>query len=189
MFNINKTKIPGCFEIKPRKFKDDRGVFVKIFHQDTYKDNKLDTDFTEEYYSFSHQGVLRGLHFQVPPKEHTKLVYCISGEIIDVVVDLRVGSPTYGQFEMFNLSAYKSNIIYIPPGLAHGFYVTSESAILIYKVTTVYSPEHDTGIRWDSVGIPWPNSKPTISTRDSEFLALSNFDSPFVYQEDYDYEY
>lgn len=178
---INQTKIPGCYEITPVLFKDERGVFVKTFHQDIFANNKLETNFAEDYYSFSHQGVLRGLHFQIPPKDHTKLVYCVSGEVIDAVVDLRIGSPTFGEFETFNLNAEKGNMIYIPSGLAHGFYVVSKSAILIYKVTTVYSSEHDTGIYWDSVGIPWPNKSPIVSKRDNKFLALADFVSPFKY--------
>ena len=120
---LNPSKIPGCYEIQPAVFKDERGHFVKVFHEDTFKRHHLETDFTEEYYSVSLKNVLRGLHFQLPPKDHTKMVYCVEGEVIDVVVDLRIGSPTYGEFELFQLSAEKANIIYIPPGLAHGFWV------------------------------------------------------------------
>lgn len=181
MFNIKKTKIPGCFEILPEIFKDDRGAFVKIFHQDIFALNNLESHFSEEYYSFSYKSVLRGLHFQIPPLEHTKIVYCVSGEVIDAVVDLRLNSPTYGKYELFNLSATTANIIYIPPGLAHGFYVASRDAILLYKVTTVYSPEHDAGIHWNSVGIPWPDANPTISKRDINFLTFSEFKSPFIF--------
>ncbi|MGI9860905.1 dTDP-4-dehydrorhamnose 3,5-epimerase [Moorella naiadis] len=180
---VNKTEIPGCYEIRPVIFKDERGIFVKTFHQEVFAKNQLATYFAEEYYSFSHHGVLRGLHFQMPPKDHIKLVYCVSGEVIDTVVDLRRGSPTYGKFQIFTLNAEKSNILYIPSGLAHGFYVISENAILVYKTTTVYSPEHDAGILWNSVGIPWPNEKPIISKRDSEFVAFEDFVTPFIYQE------
>lgn len=181
--DIINTRIPGCFELHPAPFRDERGVFVKTFHEDNYAQNGLETYFAEEYYSLSHRGVLRGLHFQLPPRDHTKLVYCVAGEVIDAVVDLRVGSPAYGKFETFNLSAEKANMIYIPPGLAHGFYVVSQSAIMMYKVTTVYSPEHDTGILWNSAGIPWPDMHPVVSKRDSEFIALVDFKSPFTYQE------
>jgi len=180
--DLKHSKIPSCFEIIPEVFKDERGTFVKTFHEGVFKKNSLETNFAEEYYSFSCKGVLRGLHFQLPPVEHVKLVYCVSGKVLDAVVDLRVGSPTYGEFETFELSAEKANMIYIPKGLAHGFYVLSESAIMMYKVTTVYSPEHDTGILWNSVGIPWPDEKPIISKRDSEFIAFKDFKSPFVYQ-------
>lgn len=178
---IRETKIPGCYEITPDVFKDERGSFVKTFHQDIFNSYHLETNFAEEYYSVSHWNVLRGLHFQLPPEAHTKMVYCVQGQVIDAVVDLRVGSPSFGQFALFDLSAEKANTLYIPPGLAHGFYVTGETAIMMYKVSTVYSPEHDTGIHWDSVGIPWPCTEPIISKRDSCFAALSEFKSPFIY--------
>lgn len=180
--NLKPSKILGCFEIIPETFKDERGTFVKTFHESVFKENRLEINYPEEYYSFSHKRVLRGLHFQLPPMDHIKLVYCVLGKVFDVVVDLRVGSPTYGQFETFELSSEKANMIYIPKGLAHGFYVLSESAIMVYRVTTVYSPEHDTGILWNSVGIPWPDEKPIISKRDSEFKPFKDFKSPFIYQ-------
>jgi len=181
-FDIRQTKIPGCFELLPKLFKDERGSFVKTFHENVFKENGLETHFSEEYYSFSHKRVLRGLHFQLPLMDHVKLVYCVYGRVLDAVVDLRVGSPAYGNFETFELSAEQANMVYIPKGLAHGFYVLSEGAIMMYKVTTVYSPEHDTGILWRSANIPWPDERPIISKRDSEFIALENFKSPFIYK-------
>lgn len=181
MIQLKDTTIKGCYEITPRIQQDQRGFFVKTFHKDIFASQKLVTEFTEEYYSVSHKGVLRGLHFQTPPADHIKMVYCVLGEVMDVVVDLRIGSPTYGQYASFELTAKKANMIYIPKGLAHGFYVTSEQAILMYKVTTVYSPEHDTGIRWNSVGIPWPDTAPIISRRDNSFGEFADFISPFRY--------
>lgn len=177
-----KTALPGVYIIEPNIFKDERGIFIKTFHENVFKENGLETNFAEEYYSFSRKGVLRGLHFQMPPMDHVKLVYCVSGKVLDVVVDLRVGSPFCGNFEIFELIDEKANMIYIPKGLAHGFYVLSENAIMMYKVTTVYSQEHDTGILWNSVGIHWPDEKPIISKRDSEFIAFKDFKSPFIYQ-------
>jgi dTDP-4-dehydrorhamnose 3,5-epimerase len=182
--NIYPTALPGCYEVQPNVLADVRGKFVKIFHQEIFSANKLETDFAEEYYSVSHQRVLRGMHFQLPPYEHTKLVYCVAGKVMDAAVDLRIGSPTYGKFACIELSAEKANILYIPPGLAHGFYVLSDRAVLIYKVTTVYSREHDSGLLWNSVGIPWPDAQPIISSRDSEFIALTDFVSPFEYKEE-----
>jgi len=179
---IIKTQIPDCYQLQPKKFDDNRGSFVKTFHQDIFKDLGLETDFAEEYYSISYQNVIRGLHFQLPPHEHTKIVYCVQGSVEDIVVDLRVNSPTYGKFEMFDLSAETANLIYIPIGLAHGFYVTSSTAIMVYKVSTVYAPDCDRGILWNSVDIPWMSDTPIISKRDSEFPKLAVFDSPFVYQ-------
>ncbi|MBE9224570.1 dTDP-4-dehydrorhamnose 3,5-epimerase [Phormidium sp. LEGE 05292] len=182
--NIQPTSLPGCYEIQPNIFEDDRGKFVKIFHQEVFAEYKLETHFAEEYYSVSHQRVLRGLHFQLPPYEHTKLVYCVVGQVMDAVVDLRVGSPTYGKYATFELSAQKANLIYIPPGFAHGFYVLSDRAVLIYKVTTVYSREHDAGILWNSVGIPWSDKQPIISARDSSFVTFADFLTPFRYSEE-----
>ncbi|MDQ0903911.1 dTDP-4-dehydrorhamnose 3,5-epimerase [Paenibacillus sp. V4I7] len=180
---INQTGIPDCFEIIPNRFVDERGHFVKTFHSEVYLESGLETNFVEQYYSHSKKGVLRGLHFQTPPKEHNKLVYCISGNVMDVVVDLREGSPTYGKYEIFELNDVTHSIIYIPSGLAHGFIVLSESATLMYNVSSVYSAQCDTGIHWDSLLIPWPIKYPIISKRDSDFVRFSDFKSPFVYRE------
>lgn len=180
---IRQSKIPGCYELVPKIFEDQRGRFIKTFHKNLFEENHLETCFAEEYYSISHQNVLRGLHFQRPPHDHTKLVYCVQGEVMDVVVDLRVGSPTYGEVESFQVSDLKANLIYIPPGLAHGFYVISDRALMVYKVSTVYAPEHDTGIRWDSVDISWPSTTPIISERDRGFQSLSEFKSPFIFKD------
>jgi len=173
------TAIPGCFEIKPRVQEDERGLFVKTFHADAFRERGLAYSFAEEYYSVSHQRVLRGFHFHLPPHNHAKLVYCLAGEVLDAVVDLRRGSSTFGQYELFELTAKKKNILYIPSGLAHGFYVQSGDALMIYKTTTLYSPEHDAGIRWDSVGINWPDKSPIVSERDHKFVRLAEFESPF----------
>lgn len=181
-FDIRQTKIPGCFELLPKLFRDERGLFVKTFHENFFKENGLEMHSAEEFYSFSHKRVLRGLHFQLPPMDYVKLVYCVHGKVLDTVVDLRVGSPAYGDFENFELSDEQANMVYIPKGLAHGFYVMSESAIMMYKVSTSYSPQHDTGILWRSANIPWPDESPIVSERDSGFIALENFKSPFIYK-------
>jgi dTDP-4-dehydrorhamnose 3,5-epimerase len=178
---LKKTKIPGCFQIEPRIHHDERGAFIKIFHKDIFLKYGLDINFAEEYYSVSYKGVLRGMHFQTPPMDHIKVVHCVSGEVLDAVIDLRKGSPMYGRFEMFNLNSKEGNMIYIPAGLAHGFYVVSDIAILMYKVTTVYSPKNDSGIRWNTLGIPWPNDNPIMSQRDSALVEFCNFVSPFIY--------
>jgi len=160
---------------------DVRGSFVKIFSRESFLKHSLVTQWQEEYYSISRQGVLRGLHFQLPPHDHEKLVYCTDGGVWDVVVDLRVGSPTYGKHEIIELAADKANMIYIPRGLAHGFYVTTKSATMHYKVATQYAPSHDTGILWNSVGVDWPDAHPVLSSRDKSFSAFDDFISPFVF--------
>lgn len=180
---LTGSKIPGCYEIKPHIHRDQRGSFVKTFHAPTFKQLCLCTDFVEEYYSVSEKGVIRGMHFQLPPDEHVKLVYCTSGIVMDVVVDLRKNSPTYGQHDVFELSADRANMVYIPKGMAHGFCVLSNEATMIYKVSTVYIPASDNGIHWDSAGIAWPKSVnlELLSDRDKSFVSLQEFDSPFKY--------
>lgn len=182
MFEFRSLSLPGYFEIQPRIFKDQRGSFIKTFHRDLFRERGLNIDWVEEYYSVSQKGVLRGMHFQLPPYDHEKLVYCTSGIVFDAVVDLRNGSPTFGQHVSITLSADMANMIYIPKGLAHGFYTLSEAATVMYKVATVYAPEHDTGIRWDSAGISWPSNDPIISDRDRKFIKLNVFKSPFVFK-------
>lgn len=175
------TAISGCHELRPRVVVDARGAFVKTFNRESYAALGLRTDWAEQYYSVSRRGVLRGLHFQVPPADHAKLVYCTAGEVWDVAVDLRRGSPSYGRSWSLTLSAGAGNMLYLPAGLAHGFYTLSDTATLVYNVTSGYSPEHDCGIRWDSAGIDWPDRQPLLSERDQGFGALENFASPFAY--------
>lgn len=175
----NKTNLAGCFELQPRIFKDDRGSLVKTFHEDTFISLGLETNFTEEYYSVSKKNVLRGLHFQLPPNDHVKCVTCISGSIFDVVVDLRKESPTYKQHFSVVLDADKGNMLYIPKGFAHGFYVLNDEAIFLNRTTVVFKPESDTGIKWDSCGIEWPNMNPILSEKDESMISLDKFNSPF----------
>lgn len=178
---IEQTSIPGCYQLFPVVRKDSRGVFVKTFHSEIFKAHGLVVEFSEEYYSVSHQGVLRGLHFQVPPHDHFKLVYCLSGKVLDAIVDLRVGSPTFQKTATFELGPELGNILYIPPGIAHGFLALTNDVIMQYKVTTVYAPESDAGIRWDTAGIPWPGSNFNVSERDRNFPTLKYFESPFQF--------
>lgn len=177
---VRNTLIEGCYILEPRIIEDSRGAFIKTFHRDVFEQHHLEIDFREEYYSVSQKGVLRGMHFQTPPYDHVKLVYCVCGKVLDAVVDLRVNSPTYGQFEMFDLNADHADMIYIPKGLAHGFYVESDNAIMMYKVTSDYHPEHDAGVRWDSIGIPWPNMNPILSERDKNLPTFSQSESFFA---------
>jgi dTDP-4-dehydrorhamnose 3,5-epimerase len=180
---MQETGIPGCFEIKPQLFTDERGSFVKTYHKDVFQQHGLETEWREEYYSVSRKGVLRGLHFQIPPHDHAKLVYCTAGRVLDAVFDLRIGSPAYLQNLLFELDAESAHMLYLPKGVAHGFYTLSDSATMMYKVSTVYAPACDTGILWNSAGIPWPDTSPTVSQRDGTLPALSDFtDNPFVYR-------
>jgi dTDP-4-dehydrorhamnose 3,5-epimerase len=174
------TSISGFYELEPHIASDDRGTFIKIFHQGIFKDLDLNTDWPEEYYSISRRGVLRGMHFQVPPFDHAKVVFCTSGQILDVALDLRQFSPTYGKYASFILSSESLNMAYLTPGLAHGFYVLSQSATVFYKVSTTHYPKADSGIRWDSFGFHWPSASPVLSDRDQRLEQLSDFKSPFL---------
>lgn len=181
MIELKESNVAGCFELLPKIIHDNRGTFVKTFHVDIFAEMGLQTKWAEEYYSVSQKKVLRGLHFQLPPHDHEKLVYCVAGKVLDVVVDLRRGSPTYGRYTTFELCSETANMIYIPRGLAHGFYTMSGPATMMYKVSTVYNSNHDSGILWSSAQIPWPVENPIMSKRDTEFPPLSSFDTPFLY--------
>ncbi len=180
---FQKTAFPDCFEIFPKIFQDNRGLLIKTWHKGMFVQNGVNIDFSEELYTVSSQNVLRGLHFQNPPFSHYKMVYCIEGKILDVLLDIRRGSPTYGQSISFMLTAEDANILLIPPGIAHGYYVISPKAIVIYKTSTVHSPEHDCGVHWKSVDI-WPEKNPILSERDKGLPLFTEFNSTFVYQEE-----
>ena len=123
---------------------------------------------------------MRGLHFQVPPHEHSKLIYCIRGRVTDVIMDIRVGSPTYGKCASIELSAENHLVIYIPRGFAHGFASLENNSCLVYKTDSIHAPQSDGGIRWDSIDFTWPFDSPVISERDSSFPAFEDFRSPFT---------
>jgi dTDP-4-dehydrorhamnose 3,5-epimerase len=175
---IEKTFLEGVFTIKNFFSQDNRGVFVKTFHKDIFDKNGLETQFTESYYSFSHKNVIRGMHFQQPPHDHSKLVYVTDGEILDVILDLRKDSITFGKY-MTILLAQFSNSVYIPKGCAHGFLTLSDKATVIYNVSTIYNMAADTGIKWNSFGFNWNINTPILSVRDNSFIELKNFNSPF----------
>lgn len=177
--NVEKTHIEGCCVLTPMDLRDHRGRFVKPFHQDDFEQSGLELHIREEYYSVSRKNVIRGLHFQLPPEATIKVVTCISGRIFDVVLDLRVDSPTYLHYFAVELSEESGKALYIPKGLAHGFCTLSEEATVLYMCSEVYSQAHDTGIRWDSAGIPWPVKDPLVSDKDNGLVAMNQFESPF----------
>ena len=181
MFEFLPMPLPGAWEVIPVVRGDERGRFVKTFHFDAFNQRGLATGFREQYYSVSRRGVLRGMHFQTPPHDHAKLVTCLRGRVLDAALDLRRGSPTCGMHHLLELDAKKGNMAYLPPGLAHGFLALSETALVLYNVTSVYAPESDAGLRWDSVGIDWPLAEPVLSPRDKDLPHLDNFQSPFTY--------
>jgi dTDP-4-dehydrorhamnose 3,5-epimerase len=170
--------LPGAFELRPRVHEDARGRFVKTYHETWFRDLGLRTDWREEYSSSSAAGVLRGLHFQAPPAHHAKLVSCILGEVLDVVLDLRAG-PGYGRVVSRALSAARPTLLYLPEGLAHGFLALTEGATLHYKVTSVHAPERDQGLLWSSIPFDWPVQAPLLSPRDAAFPPFPAFATPF----------
>lgn len=171
--------LPGVRLIKPKVFEDARGDFVKTFHCGLFRDLGIDFTPVEEFYSTSRKNVLRGMHFQLPPHDHSKLVYCIRGRVLDVLVDLRPGSPGYGCFASAELSRENRSQFYIPSGIAHGFLALEDDSVMVYKTTTVHAPSHDAGIRWDSFGFDWGVDSPICSPRDLAFPSMADFVSPF----------
>lgn len=169
--------------LSPKLLDDVRGRFIKTFHTGMFEELGLPIQWQEEFYSISKKGVVRGMHYQSPPEDQYKMVYCLSGKILDVILDLRVGSPTYGSHASIEISADNGDILIIPPGFAHGFCALSDKVIMQYKVSSVYSPEHDTGVLWNSFGCSWPYDLPIISDRDTKFPPLSSINSPFKYEE------
>lgn len=165
---------------KPFLFRDERGTFVKTFHKDQFTETGLELSTAEEFYSTSKKNVIRGFHFQVPPYSHKKLIYCTYGRVLDVVVDLRINSPTYGICKEIELSASNNFIIYIGVGFGHAFLSLEEMSCLVYKTDCMHAPDYDFGLLWNSFDYKWPTENPQISVRDSEFIPFSQFKSPFT---------
>jgi dTDP-4-dehydrorhamnose 3,5-epimerase len=175
-----QTKIPGCIHFQLGRFEDSRGTFVKAFSYSRYREFGLATEFKEDFYTVSKKNVLRGLHFQLPPHDHHKVVTCQSGRIYDVIVDLRRASPMYGKYISFELTGNDGDMIYIPAGCAHGFLALEDDSMVCYKVTSEYNKEADSGIHFDSVGVAWPRADSLIvSDRDRDLRPFSQFNSPF----------
>ncbi len=177
-----ETGLEGLVLIEPQVFGDERGFFVETFSQEAWHELGVDVDFVQHNHSRSSLGTLRGLHFQTSPGQ-AKLLRCPRGKIFDVAVDLRKGSPTYGQWEGYVLDDEKHRQLFVPVGFAHGFCVLSEVADVTYLVSSYYDPETEAGIRWNDpeVGVEWPVSEPLLSQRDVEAPTLAEVagDLPF----------
>ena len=176
---IIDTKIEGLKILKPRIFEDSRGKFVKTFTDDFFKENNLNIEIKETYYSISKKDVIRGMHFQTPPEDHEKLVYVPRGSILDVVLDIRKNSPTYGKHVSQNLNADNGYMFYIPKGCAHGFLSLEDDTNVTYMQTTMYAPNNDGGINCHSFGFDWGIKNPIVSERDLSFDTFSEFITPF----------
>ncbi|WP_309888747.1 dTDP-4-dehydrorhamnose 3,5-epimerase [Archangium sp.] len=165
---ISETELPGVLLLEPKRFGDDRGFFVELFHAKRYTEAGIPGPFVQDNFSRSAKGILRGLHFQQPHAQG-KLVQVFAGAVYDVAVDIRRGSPTFGKWVGVELSADNRRQLWVPAGFAHGFCVLSESADFHYKCTELYSPASEHGIAWNDpdLGIPWPVKSPLLSPKDS----------------------
>lgn len=181
--NVIKTAIEGVVIIEPRVFTDARGYFFESFSQREFDEKVRKINFVQDNESMSSYGVMRGLHFQRPPYTQSKLVRCVKGSVLDVAVDIRKGSPTYGQHVAVELSEDNHLQFFVPRGFAHGFAVLSETATMVYKCDNFYSPQADGGIsiKDDSLGIDWkiPTENALLSEKDLKYELLKDFDSPF----------
>lgn len=178
----------GLRLLEPRRFGDDRGFFSETFRRSTFEDAGIVHDWVQDNHSLSGpRGTVRGLHFQLPPKGQAKLVRVTRGRVLDVAVDLRRGSPTFGQHVAVELSADAWNQLYVPVGFAHGFCTLEEDTEVLYKVSEYYSPEHDRGLRWDdpALGIEWPFSaaEAVLSPKDQAHPLLAELPVCFEYEE------
>lgn len=183
--NVIETGIEGLLILEPRIFQDARGYFFESFSQREFEEKVGPVRFVQDNESMSTYGVMRGLHFQRPPYTQSKLVRCVSGRVLDVAVDIRLGSPTYGRHVAVELSAENHRQFFIPKGFAHGFAVLSETAVFQYKCDEFYHPEADDGISIldRSLGIDWriPTDKAVLSEKDTRHGMLADFQSPFTY--------
>lgn len=182
-FNFTETEIPDVVLIEPIVFSDDRGQFLETYKLSAFRDNGINHFFVQDSQSISKKGVVRGLHFQSPPKAQGKLVSVVVGSMFDVAVDIRKGSPTYSDCVGKILSGDNRLMMWIPPGFAHGFMALSENLIMNYKFTNPYSPEHEGGIVWNdsNIGIDWPDEQPLLSSRDLNLPTLEEIETPFTY--------
>jgi dTDP-4-dehydrorhamnose 3,5-epimerase/CDP-3, 6-dideoxy-D-glycero-D-glycero-4-hexulose-5-epimerase len=169
----------GVHLLKPKVFEDARGDFVKTFHANAFSELGIPFKPMEEFFSTSRKNVLRGMHLQLPPHDHDKLVYCIRGRVLDVLLDLRTTSPTCNMFASAELSRENHNQFFIPRGVAHGFLAMEDESVMVYKTSTVHAPSHDAGVRWDSFGFDWRCVNPIVSNRDGAFPRVENFTFPF----------
>jgi dTDP-4-dehydrorhamnose 3,5-epimerase len=182
-FTFQPLAIPDLILIEARHSQDARGFFLETYKRSAFAAHGIDVSFVQDNYSRSVCGVLRGLHFQKPPSAQGKLVQVIRGEVLDVAVDIRRGSPTYGQWAGLRLSGDRFQLLYIPVGFAHGFCVLSDEADFVYKVTAEYAPELEAGILWNDpeVGVEWPVADPIVSPRDAALPRLREADHVFTF--------
>ncbi|NDV18710.1 dTDP-4-dehydrorhamnose 3,5-epimerase [Pseudodesulfovibrio sp. JC047] len=186
---VHETGFPGLQVLVPQVFQDERGFFLESYNKKAFEGLGISCDFVQDNHAYSKDvGVLRGLHFQIPPAAQSKLVWVTRGEVVDVVVDLRKGSPMFGQWTQILLNADNFKRLFIPAGFAHGYVTTKPDTEFQYKVDSPYSPEHDGGIAWDDpdIGVDWAavlnGQIPILSEKDKRLPRLMDFDSPFNFE-------
>ncbi|MHA6483038.1 dTDP-4-dehydrorhamnose 3,5-epimerase [Paenibacillus sp. strain BS8-2] len=182
---VTRTAIPDLLLLEPKVFGDHRGFFLESYNDQTAKASGITSTFVQDNHSLSVEaGVIRGLHYQLNPHAQTKLVRVTAGAIYDVVVDIRKGSPTFGHWQGFILSAYNYRQLLVPAGFAHGFCTLVPNTEVQYKVDALYSPQHDRGIAWDdpALGIDWPTEKPILSDKDSKHPVLDEAEINFEFE-------
>jgi dTDP-4-dehydrorhamnose 3,5-epimerase len=172
---VEDLPLAGLKLVKPRIFEDERGLFFEAYREDRYREAGVDARFVQDNHSRSRRGTLRGLHFQTSPGQ-AKLIRVASGEIFDVAVDIRPDSATFGRWEAVRLDARKHHQLYLPVGFAHGFCVLSETADVVYKVSSFYDPRTESGFRWDDpeVAVRWPIDTPLVSPRDADAMSFAD---------------
>jgi len=169
---------PNAWFLRLNRLEDSRGFFVKTVSKSILKKLSYNFELQEEYYTSSKKNVIRGMHFQTPPHDHVKLVYCALGSVLDVMLDLRVG-PNYGKIYSVVLDAASPSLLIIPKGVAHGFKALEENSLMVYKTSTEHEAQHDTGILWDSFGFEWGVNSVILSERDQNHVKFDKFISPF----------
>lgn len=183
--NIQLTTMLGVKLIEPTVYGDSRGFFMESYNRETFFKHGIENQFVQDNHSLSAEaGVLRGLHYQLNPKAQSKLIRVVAGAIIDVIVDIRHGSPTFGKWESFILSAENKYLLLVPKGFAHGFCTIVPKTEVLYKVDELYSPEHDRGIAWNdpALGIAWPTTRPILSEKDKKHPVLADADIDFSFE-------
>jgi len=181
---VRATALPDVLLIEPARFGDNRGFFSESWNKERMAEHGISVDFVQDNHSLSSAvGTVRGLHFQAPPNAQAKLVRCGRGVLFDIAVDIRKGSPTYGQWVGEELSFENGKQLFIPEGFAHGFITRTPDTEIIYKCNAYYAPESDGAILWDSCGIDWGfNGTPELSAKDANAPSFASFDSPFTWE-------
>ncbi|HRH94921.1 MAG TPA: dTDP-4-dehydrorhamnose 3,5-epimerase [Prosthecobacter sp.] len=184
-FSFRPLDIPELILITPELSEDVRGVFSETFKSSVFKENGIVAEFVQDNYSISKRGVVRGLHYQLNPSAQGKLIRVVKGAVFDVAVDIRQGSPHFGNWVGVHLSAENHDMLWVPPGFAHGMCALENDAELVYKVTAEHSPQHERGIVWNdpAIGVKWPVAHPVLSAKDSALPEIRNAEMNFFYEQ------